>query len=155
MNDQQKQQASIVPQWRRDALRKALEEGPRNEAGDPCFTHAQLMEYFTPSEIAWLCNRTLYQEDYQRAYHKKRLERKKDQRREAKLALLREPRGDTQDAVSTVKSLLAARKAKQLRQEREEQARLEQEARLPAPVPTEEEVERERKLNEAFAKRPE
>jgi hypothetical protein len=88
-----------VPKWRRDALKKALEEGPRDLEGDPHFTTlAELEVYFTPAEICWLANRALYQEDYMRAYHKKRREQERLLRQQAPRTLA-PPKPPKQDLV--------------------------------------------------------
>lgn len=154
MEEEEKAPALEIPQWRRDSLSKALSEGPRNEAGDPAFTFEDLEKYFKREDIAWLCNRTLYQEDYQRAYHKKRQEKKKELRRAERLRLLSEPSRRNEQVVSVVKSLLATRKARELRREKEEAAKLKLEALAPPPELSEAQLEDRRRLDEAFA-RPE
>jgi len=52
---------------------------PRNSSGDVCFTDVeQVQEFFTSEEIATLCNRAIYQAEYQRDHHKKYTQKIRD-----------------------------------------------------------------------------
>jgi len=151
---------TVTPQWRREALKKALSEGPKNLAGDPAFESlAQLDKFFTPAEVCWLCNQALYQYEYQRAFHRKRAEVEKEKRHLARAAAMQARLSEARVASSASKlqktpSLLLQKVRSLERAEDLSEAELDQLAQLVADdlLPTVEEIERERRLSEAFAK---
>lgn len=61
---------------------------PRNEKGDPCFKSLlQLRLVFSEEEITELCNRALYQMEYQNEAHLKRSREATERLREVKAAV--------------------------------------------------------------------
>jgi len=60
---------------KREALRKALDEGPRSAEGDPAFAALEeVLLFFDEEDLVALVNIALYHKDYQRLYHRKRAE---------------------------------------------------------------------------------
>ena len=53
-------------------------EVPRNKGGDPSFRSLEeLLRSFSEEEVVLLCNRALYQSEYQRSWHREWERRKK------------------------------------------------------------------------------
>jgi hypothetical protein len=66
----------------RDVRQMILDKCPRNEDGDPAFTDlAQIVEFLDADGIVGMTNEWLYQQDYQRVYHRKRAALQKEARK--------------------------------------------------------------------------
>lgn len=139
----------LVPKLNREALKRALEEGPRSDKGDPCFSSLdELALFFCLEDVLALVNKSLYAAEYQTAFHRKRAQEMKDlralKRQEKQQASLLDPQG----TIEVVASALA--RVKPLRKlAAEDEVPLEPEASEPeGPSDT------EMRLLEAFARPP-
>lgn len=139
----------LVPKLNREALKRALEEGPRSDKGDPCFSSLdELALFFCLEDVLALVNKSLYAAEYQTAFHRKRAQEMKDlralRRQEKQQASLLDPQG----TIEVVASALA--KVKPLRR-----LAVEDQVSLTEPSQEDEEPsETELRLLEAFARTP-
>lgn len=138
---------SIGPKLRSEHLSKALNEGPRSSSGDPMFTTVEeLALFFDEQDLLALVNKALYNQDYQRAYHRKRAqeitERKRRERLERPARILKK---DLKVLLHkerlNVDSDLGPQGAFDVPE-------------LDPKVPSQEELDKQELLNEAFARRP-
>lgn len=99
--------ATVKPQLRRDSLKRALDQGPRaDDSGDPCFRDLEeLALFFDQSDVLALVNKALYALDYQRAFHRKRAEQRKQERREAAVARAQAPLTPKADLKQVLRAL--------------------------------------------------